>query len=566
MVLPTDDLERVLCQRFGYQRFRPGQRRAIQTLLNGRDVLAIFPTGAGKSLVYQLAAQLLPGATLVVSPLLALMKDQQDALLERGLQVSAINSTLSEREAAEALQAVQAGQAKLLYVTPERFDDADFVAAMSSVDVSLLVVDEAHCISEWGHSFRPSYLNLGESARRLGRPTLLALTATATPWVRADIIDRLGMHEPSVVVRGIDRPNLFLEVVRVEEEREDKRVLHHLLCPDSAAATDTDAPAPGLAAAMGGCGIVYCATTRSAQETAAWLREWGIAADYYHGQRRKADRARVQDAFMAGALRVITATNAFGMGIDKPDIRFVIHRDIPANLEAYYQEAGRAGRDGELARCTLIYRPGDVGRAAFLSATSQLSRDAVVLAWASLRAKPRLSLGELQEATRTSRGDALRLAETLAAAGVVRAARGRLRLLVDDFDPQTISLEQEERRRAYERSRLEMMRGYAEARGCRRAYVLSYFGEVEPVERCGQCDNDTHVGPLPAAEPVEPAAEVVLPFGPRDRVRHPGWGEGTVQRIAGETVTVLFDSVGYKTLATELVLEQDLLTRSSPAV
>jgi ATP-dependent DNA helicase RecQ len=310
---------------------------------------------------------------------------------------------------------------------------------------------------------------------------------------------------------------------------------------------------------MQGCGIIYCATTRSAQETAAWLNAWGIAADAYHGRRKKTDRARVQDAFMAGELRVITATNAFGLGVDKPDIRFVIHRDIPANLEAYYQEAGRAGRDGGFARCTLIYRPGDLGRAAFLAASGQLTRDEVVRGWAALRAKPSLTITELQVATRLGRGDVARLVETLEAAGLVRRSRWRVRLIVDDFDPDSISLEHEERRRAYERSRLEMMRGYAEERGCRHAYVLSYFGERQPREQCAHCDNDMRLTGARATTDAEPT-QAELPFAPQDRVRHPGWGEGTVQRVVGQNVTVLFDSVGYKTLATDIVLEQNLLT------
>ena len=224
-------------------------------------------------------------------------------------------------------------------------------------------MDEAHCISEWGHDFRPSYLALKAAAAALGQPVLLALTATATPWVRREIVERLGMRDPDVVVRGVDRPNLFLEVRRVEAEGDDRRVLRELI----EGAPDRYPPemAARIGQAMRGAGIVYTATTKGAEETAEWLAEWGIPADFYHGQRRKADRERVQEAFMGDRLRVIVATNAFGLGVDKPDVRFVVHRDVPGSLEAYYQEAGRAGRDGEFARCTVIYRPGDLGRAAF---------------------------------------------------------------------------------------------------------------------------------------------------------------------------------------------------------
>jgi len=335
------DLETLLHDRFGHQSFRPGQLQIIRSLLDGQDVLAVLPTGAGKSLVYQLAAQLLPGVTIVVSPLIALMKDQVEAVEATGLSVSVINSTRSNAEVAEDLGKLQREQAKLLYVAPERFDNQEFMAAVRRLDVSLLVVDEAHCVTEWGHSFRPSYLLLSDAIERLGRPVVLALTATATPWIRDEIVERLRLRAPKLVAREIDRPNLFFEVRRVESEEHDRRMLHHLLMGDGA-----EYPAelgPRLCDAMHGSGIIYTATTSAAKTTAEWLREWGIVADYYHGQRKKSERERIQDAFMAGELRVIVATNAFGMGVDKPDVRFVIHRDIPASIEAYYQEPAGLG-------------------------------------------------------------------------------------------------------------------------------------------------------------------------------------------------------------------------------
>ena len=474
------DLEAVLRERFGHASFRTGQAPVVRALLQARDSLTILPTGGGKSLIYQLAAQLLPGLTIVVSPLLALMRDQVESLQARGLRVGVINSTQSAAADEQALRDARSGTAKLLYVTPERFDDADFMAAAGRMSVSLFVVDESHSISEWGHTFRPAYLRLGEAIERLKRPTILALTATATPWVRRDIIERLGMRDPLVLVRGTDRPNLFLDVTRVEEENQDRRILQQLFESDDQA--------------MRGSGIIYVGTTRAAYQTARWLTGWGIAAEFYHGQRKKSDRERVQDAFMSGKVRVIAATNAFGMGVDKPDVRFVVHRDIPASLETYYQEAGRAGRDGQPARCTLIYRPGDLGRAAFLAGVGGHTRD----------------------------------------------------------EHHADEEEKEARRRAYDRSRLEMMRAYAELRECRRRYILNYFGEEPEWVRCGNCDVDL-------SHPSARSSVARGPFAPGERVAHRSLGDGVVEHVTADAVTVLFDEAGYKTLDLELVMGQDLL-------
>jgi ATP-dependent DNA helicase RecQ len=529
---------------FGHDTFRAGQQRIIASLLDERDVLAVLPTGGGKSLVYQLTSQLLPGTTLVVSPLLALMKDQVESLESRGVRVGVISSAQSTAKSAEALEDARTGATKLLYVTPERFDDPDFMAEVRRIPVSLFVVDEAHSISEWGHSFRPAYLALPAAIAQLKRPIILALTATATPWVRRDITERLALRDPRVFVYGTDRPNLYLEVVRVERNSQDQQVLQELLTGDDPR--------------MQGSGIIYTATTRDAQATAAWLTEWGIAADYYHGQRSKADRERVQDGFMTGDLRVIAATNAFGMGIDKADVRFVIHRDIRASLESYYQEAGRAGRDGEPARCTLIYCPTDLGRAAFLAGGGELTREDVVRARAGLIGLNGrgASMTELQTATGVGRADLMRLADILKTEGLAEFKRGRVRLLVPDFDPQALPLEQEAHRRAYERSRLEMMRSYAELRECRRRYVLNYFGEEPEWQLCNNCDVD-----LEHPQPTEVVPASASPFSIDDRVAHPSLGEGVVQRVTGDVLTVLFDAAGYKTLDAEIVQADNLLTK-----
>ncbi|HTE20109.1 MAG TPA: RecQ family ATP-dependent DNA helicase [Armatimonadota bacterium] len=553
------DLHSLLRNLFGHQSFRPGQERVIRSLLRGRDVLAVLPTGAGKSLVFQLAAQLLPGVTLVVSPLIALMKDQVDAIHDRGMEVGVINSSQSAGQAEEELHKVERQDAKLLYVTPERFESAEFMESVREMEVSLLVVDEAHCVSEWGFDFRPSYLALGDVRERLGRPTVLALTATATPWVRRDIVERLGMREADVVVRGVDRPNLFFEVCGVKTEEEDYRVLRTLLtdAESDAEAYPPEVAAP-LAGAMQGSGIIYCATTRGTQETAAWLNEWGIPADYYHGQRKKSDRDRVQEGFMRGDLRVIAATNAFGLGVDKPDVRFVIHRDIPASVEAYYQEAGRAGRDGEFARCTLIYRPADLGRSAFLSGSGQISWADLEKAHEALSANGAVPLAELPARAGLGKARTRRVVELLRSHELVEVSGDEVRIANGGFDMARISLENEENRRAYERSRLGMMRGYAELWECRRAYLLNYFGEEAEAEPCCRCDNDLSrkraPAPLPEADSAE--GEGLLPGA---RVTHREWGDGVVLAADENTLVVQFETEGEKMLATAVVREQGLL-------
>jgi RecQ family ATP-dependent DNA helicase len=333
-------LKNLLRRRFGLRALRPGQREVIESVLAGRDTLAIMPSGAGKSLCYQLPTLHMRGTTLVVSPLIALMKDQSDKLEERGVDAAAMNSALSQRERREALRRIRGREADFIFTTPEQLAKPAFVDKLKAKPIDLFVVDEAHCITQWGHDFRPAYLGLGAALRALGNPTLLALTATATPDVIEDIGRQLGRPRMRVLNAGVYRPNLYFEVLQTTNEAEKKQTLLELV-------------------RSGGAGIVYCATVRAAKELHGWLAKQGEEAQLYHGRLGGRERAERQDAFMSGAARTMVATNAFGMGIDRQDIRYIVHYQLPGSLEAYYQEAGRAGRDGEEARCTLLYDHAD---------------------------------------------------------------------------------------------------------------------------------------------------------------------------------------------------------------
>jgi len=330
----------LLRRTFRLQRLRQGQREVIESVLAGRDTLAIMPSGAGKSLCYQLPTLQMRGTTIVVSPLIALMKDQSDKLEERGVDAAAVNSALSARERREAMRRIRRREADFIFTTPEQLANPGVLATLKENPVDLFVVDEAHCITQWGHDFRRAYLELGAALRALGNPTLLALTATATPDVIEDIGRQLGRPRMRVLNAGVYRPNLYFEVLQTTNPTEKRQALLEVV-------------------RSGGTGIVYCATVREAKAVHGWLVAQGEDAELYHGALGGRSRSERQDAFMGGAVRTMVATNAFGMGIDRPDIRYVVHYQLPGSLEAYYQEAGRAGRDGEEARCTLLYDHAD---------------------------------------------------------------------------------------------------------------------------------------------------------------------------------------------------------------
>ena len=402
MEQPLHILERY----FGYRAFRPGQEEVVRQLLQGRDVLSVMPTGAGKSICFQVPALCLEGITLVVSPLISLMKDQVGALLQAGVKAAYLNSSLTERQFGLALRNARQGMYKIIYAAPERLETESFLEFARNAEISLLAVDEAHCISQWGQDFRPSYLNIPQFVKALPRrPVVGAFTATATPQVREDIVRSLELQDPFSLVSGFDRPNLFFQV---DVPKSKKEALLRF-----------------LASRREESGIVYCATRKTVEEICAFLQERGFSAGRYHAGLESGERQKNQEDFSYGHTRLMVATNAFGMGIDKSDVRFVVHYNMPKDVESYYQEASRAGRDGEEARCLLLYSPGDVRTNQFLI--------------------------EL-------RGDE----ET------------------DQGYEQRVKREQE---------RLKHMTVYCRTTGCLRGYLLRYFGESarEHCGKCGSC-------------------------------------------------------------------------------
>ena len=362
-VKATDELLAALQKYFGYVDFRAGQREVVETILSGENILALFPTGYGKSLCYQLPALMLPGVTVVVSPLISLMKDQVDALHEHGIYaVALLNSSLSWEEYRVELERLKRGDIKLLYITPERFRSRRFLNLLASRPISLFVIDEAHCISQWGHDFRPDYLVLRDTIREL-HPRLRSIalfTATATPYVREDILEQLEIQPPQAFIRGIERPNLKFSVCEVSVDAEEVPVLVKRQLVEAEKYSLLDACLQQLK----GKGIVYAGRRRETEEIALHLKKCGRRADFYHAGREDLERKRVHDRFFddgPDGLDLIVATNAFGMGVDEPSIRYIIHWTMTGTLEQYYQEAGRAGRDGETAHCILFYCPDDRG-------------------------------------------------------------------------------------------------------------------------------------------------------------------------------------------------------------
>lgn len=544
----------LLRETFGLSRLRPGQAAVIDRVLAGQPTLAVMPTGAGKSLCYQLPALLLQGRTVVVSPLISLMKDQCEALRELGVAAVQVNSGIDGDEERAAERAVADGSARIIMTTPERLADPAFQEMLLAHRLALLVVDEAHCISQWGHDFRPAFLEIAPALKRLGRPPVLALTATATDEIARDIREQLGIPSEGVINASAYRRNLDLRVLPVARE------------------ADKLAQVLKLVRGTQGSGIVYTATVKAAQAVYEALLAADESVGLYHGKLPAGERSAVQEAFMEGERRVMVATNAFGLGIDKADIRFVLHYQLPATLEAYYQEAGRAGRDGELSRCTLLFLRGDKAiQQFFMAGRYPGEEDALAIvqalrdtpaeagAWTLplLQARTGRPRSKLQVALGLLRRDKL----------VVQARDGSLRLAGKSTDTSRLRelTERYGRKRDLDREALERMVFYAQTGQCRWHVLLEHLEGESPLARCEHCDNCRRIAAHEAVveellrnAPADTAAhdreEPANPvFARGDLVEVRRYGRGVVEEATATQVTVAFADRSRRTFLPEYV-------------
>jgi ATP-dependent DNA helicase RecQ len=551
LAIRRNTIARLLRSVFGIEHLRDGQQRVIDSVLDGKDTLAIMPTGSGKSLCYQIPARILGGMTVVVSPLISLMKDQLEKLEALGVRAVQVNSSLSREEEQAALDAIAGKACEIVFCTPERLAVADFIGVLKQARVDLVVIDEAHCISQWGHDFRPAYIEMAASIDALGRPPILALTATATEDVVADIGRQLGRAHINVINTGIYRPNLHYRVVQVTNADEKYQ------------------QALRLVRETAGVGIVYAATVKAAVEMHRILEEAGESVTLYHGKLAASERKANQDLFMNGERRVMVATNAFGMGIDKPDTRFVIHLQIPANLEAYYQESGRAGRDGHDAACTLLFFQDDKRVQQFFlvkhyPAAPELK--AVYEAAQELAQQGPVTTEGLEGMLGEVHPAKLKVCLKLLKDGKLLRQNRKLEYVLTAAEPANalfaalaeVYVQKQDR----DREALEQMVGYAVSGFCRWKLLLDYFGdEVTGFEKCCRCDNclnppqlaedieirDDEFDREPEPQPAAPAFEVGA------RVQVPKYGKGVVLAVAGEQVTIEFPDQETRSFLAEFV-------------
>jgi ATP-dependent DNA helicase RecQ len=530
---------------FGLPHLRPEQLEAMEAAVAGRDVLAVMPTGSGKSAIYQVPATLDDGMTVVVSPLIALQDDQIHSLGRSDAPLAvAVNSRQSATENSRSWDAVRRNEAKYVFVAPEQLAKPDVVSRLRHAAVSRIVVDEAHCISAWGHDFRPDYLRLADAMGQLGSPPVIALTATASPVVRREIVERLGLREPVVIATGFDRPNLVLGVER------------HL------SADDKQRAVLEAVQKLGGPTLLYTATRKEAETYAAELASRGRSAAAYHAGLRASERDAVHHRFRDGTCDVVAATSAFGMGIDKPDVRAVLHASVPDSLDTYYQQIGRGGRDGHDAVALLFYRPEDLSLSRFFSARHA---DEALLhrVYSALHHSTPKRLKHLQAELEVERRTLTAAVNLLQQAAAVTSDRKGLRTTGEAASAaveRAVGVAESGER--FDRTRVEMMRGYAETQGCRRQFLLGYFGEQRH-DPCGNCDR-CHEGSA-SPDTADDTYGAVQGMPVDTEVLHKEWGQGVVMSTEGDRITVLFQEYGYRTLSVDVIEQTGVLTERRPS-